>query len=148
MEVCMDHPEKNGIHAMKNLHGIHVWKKSMYHGIIYNSAIFWSRDSVFRIEVCMNYLKKWASIKNVLGIYARQIPWTMKLALTRWLSQLETWDFAKKFDWTIQKKWHLCNEKSAWNLWMKNSTDHSISYDSAIFELKTQDFAWKFIWTI
>ena len=41
---------------------------------------------------------KWASMqKNVHGIHARKIPWTMELDITQTFFELQTQDFAWKF---------------------------------------------------
>ena len=40
-------------------------------------------------------------MKNLHGIHARKIPWTMKLAITQPFFELQTLDFAWKFVQTV-----------------------------------------------
>ena len=71
----------------------------MDHGIRYNSDIFCTTDSGFRMEACIDHPKKCASIEReiCMEIHARKIPWTMKLTITQPFFELQTQDFVWNF---------------------------------------------------
>ena len=82
--------------------------------------------------------------KNLHGIHARKIPWTMELDITQTFFELHTQDFVWKFYRPSEKMCINAKKNLHGNPCKKNSMDHEISYNSAIFWATDSGFCMEF----